>query len=219
MITVNTTKFCLLFLLFDYNLEKSINNFYKNMNKKKGFTLIEVLTVIMIIAILASIVLVSLETARNRTKDVTIQNQLGQLRSLAEALYTLEDGYEDFTVNDHTENPKFLLVKEKIEDMGGSMTPDTNIRFSTDNQQYCAFSPLVRESGSVFCVDSTGNADIISEGEEHGCTGDTFVCKTEGEGSGGVEVGLGGDCSGENWCASGYECCANGFCDEAGFCD
>jgi prepilin-type N-terminal cleavage/methylation domain-containing protein len=152
---------------------------------KKGFTLIEVLTVIMIIAILASIVLVSLEAARNRTKDVTIQQQLSQLRSLAESLYTFEDGYEDFTVTTHTENSKFLLVKEKIDDMGGEI--EGNIHFSDDGQEYCAYSFLVRDTNKAFCVDSTGNAVVLEGGDEGdlSCTGDNFTCEIESGGNGG----------------------------------
>jgi prepilin-type N-terminal cleavage/methylation domain-containing protein len=142
---------------------------------KKGFTLIEVLTVIMIIAILASIVLVSLETARNRTKDVTIQNQLGQLRSLAEALYTLEDGYADFAAakaGTGTEESKYTLVKNKIAEMGGNL----NVNIASDNGTYCASSVLVRDTSKHFCVDSTGNATVIDSGSLT-CTDSVFVCE------------------------------------------
>ncbi len=157
------------------------------MNKKAGFTLIEVLTVIMIIAILASIVLVSLDTARQRSRDVTIQQQLSQLRSLAEALYTFEKGYEDFTDSDHQEYPKYLLVKNKIEDMGGVLGSD-NMLFSADGHSYCAFSPLVRDSNKVFCVDSTGNAVVIDK-DDHSCVSGSFVCENGGGDNGGDNGG------------------------------
>ena len=124
------------------------------MNKNKGFTLIELMTVIMIIAILATVVLVSLQAARERTRDVTIQNQIGQLRSLAEALYTFEDGYEDFTVSGHDNHSDYLLVKNKVNDMEG----DLQHRF--DGHEYCIYSKLVRQSDKAFCVDSTGNAVV-----------------------------------------------------------
>ncbi len=168
------------------------------MNKKAGFTLIEVLTVIMIIAILASIVLVSLDVARQRSRDVTIQQQLSQLRSLAEALYTFEEGYEDFTVTTHTENPKFLLVKKKVEDMGGALVAGTNILFSADKHSYCAFSPLVRDTEKVFCVDSTGNAVVIDKdgADGHSCESPTFVC----------EDGFTAGCTSDGDCAMGQTC-------------
>ncbi|HEY4499365.1 MAG TPA: type II secretion system protein [Candidatus Paceibacterota bacterium] len=56
------------------------------MTKNKGFTLIELLVVIAIIGILASVVLASLNTARNKASDAAVKGSLQQIRNQA-ALY------------------------------------------------------------------------------------------------------------------------------------
>lgn len=171
---------------------------------KKGFTLIEVLTVIMIIAILASVVLVSLETARKRTKDSTIQHQIGQLRALLEASYSLEKGYEDISVTGHPDNKNYILIANKIGDMGSSsgLVFEFNDPLATGySKEYCAYANLVRNPAEIFCVDSTGNAVVLNENDDK-CDGTTFYCEAECLASG-------------QTCTTDSECCS-GTCTPSG---
>lgn len=57
-------------------------------NFKKGFTLIELLVVIAIIGLLASVVLASLQTARDKAADAKVKETLAQLRSQSELYYS-----------------------------------------------------------------------------------------------------------------------------------
>lgn len=61
--------------------------------KNKGFTLIELLVVIAIIGILSSVVLASLNTARNKGTDAAIKSQLAAIRPQAEIYYDTNSGY------------------------------------------------------------------------------------------------------------------------------
>ena len=65
--------------------------------KNKGFTLIELLVVIAIIGLLASIVMVSLNSARGKTRDA---KRLGDLKAVMLALSMYYDTYGTFCVHD-----------------------------------------------------------------------------------------------------------------------
>ncbi|HYF29325.1 MAG TPA: prepilin-type N-terminal cleavage/methylation domain-containing protein [Candidatus Paceibacterota bacterium] len=63
----------------------------------KGFTLIELLVVIAIIGILSSVVLASLNTARNKGADAAIKSNLSAARAEAEIYYDSAGNYQDPT--------------------------------------------------------------------------------------------------------------------------
>lgn len=82
-------------ILFTYNA------YVKNMKKKKGFTLIEILVVISIIGLLSTLAMVSLNFARDRAKET---KALHDIDSLKTAIKLLE--------NDTGEWPGHQLVEE-----------------------------------------------------------------------------------------------------------
>ncbi len=63
------------------------------MHKSKGFTLIELLVVISIIALLSSVVLSSLNTARQRSRDAKRMSDLRQIQTALELYYDANGRY------------------------------------------------------------------------------------------------------------------------------
>ncbi len=57
------------------------------MKSQKGFTLIELLVVIAIIGILSSVVLASLNSARNKGANAAVKSNLANIRAQAEIVY------------------------------------------------------------------------------------------------------------------------------------
>ncbi len=118
-------------------------------NLKRGFTLIELLVVIAIIGILSSVVLASLNSARNKGKDVAVKSNLSNIRSEASLFY-------DDTASTYTglcsDTQVAGMVAEATRQSGAAAT------CSADVDEWVAYATL--KDATVFCVDHKGFAGI-----------------------------------------------------------
>lgn len=126
----------------------------------RGFTLIELLVVIAIIGILASVVLASLNTARDKGTNAATRSSLNNMRAQAEIVYDDANRSYDGVCTDPN-------VAEVIADTGATCVDSA--------AAYIIAADLIgSDAGDVYCVDSTGTSGdfTVTEAAET----DEFVC-------------------------------------------
>ena len=167
----------------------------KAISKMKGFTLIELLVVITIIGILASIVVVNLNTARGRGQDVAVKEQMSQIRAAGELYYdgnnssgTVRYGYSDSPVasirsgacNSTGTWSGTLFAESDFQRSVAGITrnsasiPNCYLGTGSTNAQSWAITADLRNETGYWCVDSNGNAMKI--------TTDSAAALTDGTG-------------------------------------
>ena len=124
---------------------------------KRGFTLIELLVVIAIIGILASVVLASLNSARDKGTDAANKSNLNNIRAQAEIIYDDDGDYALVCAN--------TKVAQAIT-AAGATCADTAAGWA-------AAVDLIGATGSAYCVDSTGSATINTIAASAEVTADT----------------------------------------------
>lgn len=124
------------------------------MKKKSqsGFTLIELLVVIAIIGILASVVLASLNSARNKGADAATKAQLANARAQAELYYDTNSNYTSACTSNNGILPMYTAA---LSTSGGNN--NGNAFCSSAANTWVMVVPLkVTTSSTHWCVDSTG---------------------------------------------------------------
>ena len=142
--------------------DKKMLKFFSKRKGEKGFTLIELLVVIAIIGILATIVLVSLNAARNKAKDTAIKSALDQARLVAEIYY--DDNSSAYTSLSTSVPADMATIATNISSNGGTLVVFSN---ATD---YCAQADL--SDASNHCVDNGGFTGAPSAA----CASDSIGC-------------------------------------------
>lgn len=112
-----------------------------------GFTLLEILTVAIIIVLLATIILIFLGGSRDKAKQTKIQSDLEQLSKAAELLYA-NNSYAALPAS-----PDATKLKQDIAQNGGQLNVLVN------GGSYVAYSVYPgAATGHVWCIDSAGHS-------------------------------------------------------------
>ena len=129
---------------------------------KRGFTLIELLVVIAIIGILASVVLASLNTARDKGADAAIKSSLNNMRAQAELIYDTDKDYDAVCgANSVTQNPQVVNAVAAATS-AGSAAVVCGKPASGQASNYMIAAQLKTNTGQYYCVDSAGSSEVTT---------------------------------------------------------
>jgi len=135
--------------------------------KNKGFTLIELIVVIAIIAVLSGVILFSITQYINRGKDSNISGNLAILIPAGEVFYggngnSYNDGSADFC-----EPEDNSVLKNIIAQMPKNPSEDCldGICCNSTGQAWVACAREFTDPDKAFCVDSRGMKKEIDNGQ------------------------------------------------------
>ena len=136
------------------------------MQKSKGFTIIELLVVVAIIAVLTGIVLVNVTGYINKGKRSAVQGDLATMRTNAAVWYDGHSTYVGYAADTTYTGPAAGIT---------SAYSGATIGESESATAWCACSTVPDVTGSTgqnYCVDSTGAAKLTPTAT-HACSATT----------------------------------------------
>ncbi len=121
----------------------------------RGFTLIELLVVIAIIGILASVVLASLNSARDKGADAAIKSTVNNVRAQAALHYEDNRNYDTFCAS-------LTAAAASVNDAGGTGSWTCSVNNSGTGSDAYSVSGQLSDPAEFYCVDSTGSASTTA---------------------------------------------------------
>lgn len=136
----------------------------------RGFTLIELLVVVAIISILTSVVLGSLNTARNKSQDAAVKSNLATARAQAELFHDVNnssyEGVCDSGAGIGGVKTIYPAVSAAVFAIGGITvgTGPTTVSSGTCNDDVAGWAAEVALiTGGFYCTDNVGNATTTAD--------------------------------------------------------
>ena len=124
----------------------------------KAFTLIELMVVLSIIGLLATFVMVNMQSTRHKANDANIQSYLHQVRNAAEFLYIKSsESYASVCdeINDTLSDEGEVGILEDAIMLQNRNQPVTCFE-SADKKDFAVSSPLRAREGKHWCVQTAG---------------------------------------------------------------
>ncbi|MEX1997181.1 MAG: type II secretion system protein [Candidatus Andersenbacteria bacterium] len=143
--------------------------------RQEGFTLIELLVVLVIFAILVIIVMISVNRFLKKGNDVRIQNDVGQMRLLAEQAYDA-NGASYIGWKSHplvVSDVQVLLADINEVHHEPPNSTEKVVFLDSQRKNYCISVELViKDDGAYYCVDASGVYRVVSAPCEAPVSGD-----------------------------------------------
>ena len=128
----------------------------------KGFTLIELIVVIAIIAVLSSVILFSITLYINKGKDSNISGNLAVLVPAGEVFYNIGNTYERFCGSDVVKNAISQIPQNPVGACPADNVAAVCCGVASDGQAWAACATEFANSSNAYCVDSRGIKKEIS---------------------------------------------------------
>lgn len=144
-----------------------------SIKKKKNFTVIELLVVFSLLALVATIVLISIRSTREQSKDARIIESMDFFRKRANLVYQSDTHYDNICCGlSHCDSEIDKICKE-VDFWNGNYPGIAIYKSNSPSQEYCAEVQL--NSNKWYCVDSELNA--FATNSDPICASGSYKCK------------------------------------------